>query len=73
MSLISTNPHQSLTLDDHPRESCGIFAVHGQPEAAKLCYFGLYALQHRGQESAGIASVQDLPLTTDSLQDVSVG
>ncbi len=40
---------------DHPRESCGIFAVHGHPEAAKLCYFGLYALQHRGQESAGIA------------------
>ncbi len=44
-------------LEDHPRESCGIFAVHGHPEAAKLCYFGLYALQHRGQESAGIASV----------------
>ena len=40
---------------DHPRESCGIFAVHGHAEAAKLCYFGLYALQHRGQESAGIA------------------
>lgn len=41
--------------DDHPREACGIFGVHGHREAAKMCYFGLYALQHRGQESAGIA------------------
>ncbi len=37
-----------------PREECGIFGVFGHPEAAKLTYFGLYALQHRGQESAGI-------------------
>jgi amidophosphoribosyltransferase len=35
---------------------CGIFGVHGHPEAAHLTYLGLYALQHRGQESAGIAS-----------------
>ncbi len=41
---------------DRPREECGIFAVYGHPEAAKLTYFGLYALQHRGQESAGIVS-----------------
>ena len=39
-----------------PREECGIFAVYGHEEAAKLTYFGLYALQHRGQESAGIVS-----------------
>jgi amidophosphoribosyltransferase len=37
------------------REECGIFGVYGNPDAAKLTYFGLYALQHRGQESAGIA------------------
>ena len=37
-----------------PREECGVFAVYGHKEAAKLTYFGLYALQHRGQESAGI-------------------
>ncbi|WP_246325157.1 amidophosphoribosyltransferase [Dissulfurirhabdus thermomarina] len=37
-----------------PREECGIFGIYGHPEAAKLTYFGLYALQHRGQESAGI-------------------
>ncbi|NLI80769.1 MAG: amidophosphoribosyltransferase [Deltaproteobacteria bacterium] len=36
-------------------EECGIFGVFGHPDAAKLTYFGLYALQHRGQESAGIA------------------
>ncbi|HEV2426364.1 MAG TPA: amidophosphoribosyltransferase [Terriglobia bacterium] len=41
--------------DDHFRDHCGIFAVHGNAEAAKLTYLGLYALQHRGQESAGIA------------------
>jgi len=39
---------------DHPKEKCGIFAVVGHEDAAKLTYFGLYALQHRGQESAGI-------------------
>ncbi len=37
------------------REECGIFGVFGNSDAAKLTYFGLYALQHRGQESAGIA------------------
>jgi amidophosphoribosyltransferase len=46
-------------LDDHPREACGIFGVYGHPEAAKMCYFGLYALQHRGQESAGISAVDN--------------
>ena len=39
---------------DRPREECGVFAVYGHEEAAKLTYFGLYALQHRGQESAGM-------------------
>ena len=37
-------------------EECGIFGVYGHAEAANLTYLGLYALQHRGQESAGIAS-----------------
>ncbi len=45
--------------DDKPRESCGLFGIHGHPDAAKLSYFGLYALQHRGQESAGIAVCRD--------------
>jgi amidophosphoribosyltransferase len=41
--------------DDKFHDHCGVFAVCGHPEAAKLTYLGLYALQHRGQESAGIA------------------
>src|SRR5580698_9752447 len=38
------------------REECGVFAVYGHAEASNLAYLGLYALQHRGQESAGIVS-----------------
>ncbi|MGA2439296.1 MAG: hypothetical protein ABSF57_12410, partial [Acidobacteriaceae bacterium] len=41
---------------DKLREECGIMAVYGHPDAARMTYWGLYALQHRGQESAGIAS-----------------
>ncbi len=44
---------------DKPREACGLFGISGRAEAAKLSYFGLYALQHRGQESAGIAVSND--------------
>ncbi len=39
-----------------PRHECGICGVFGHEDAARLVYFGLYALQHRGQESAGIAA-----------------
>ncbi len=42
--------------DDHPKEFCGIVGVYGSPTAAIWAYLGLYSLQHRGQESAGIAS-----------------
>ena len=38
------------------KDECGVFGIYGHPEAAKLAYLGLYALQHRGQESAGIAT-----------------
>ena len=47
-----------MTDFDKPRESCGIFGICDHPEAAPLTYFGLYALQHRGQESAGIATIR---------------
>ncbi|MBU2054384.1 MAG: amidophosphoribosyltransferase [Proteobacteria bacterium] len=39
-----------------PREECGVFAVYGHEGAARAAFFGLFALQHRGQESAGIAA-----------------
>src|ERR671919_653819 len=38
------------------REECGVFGIYGHPEAARLTYLGLYALQHRGQESCGIVA-----------------
>lgn len=42
--------------DDHPEEACGVFGVYGHgQDVSRLAYFGLHALQHRGQESAGIA------------------
>ncbi|MGH2534004.1 MAG: amidophosphoribosyltransferase [Thermomicrobiales bacterium] len=44
-------------LDDKPREECGVFGIFAPGEdVARLTFFGLYALQHRGQESAGIAT-----------------
>ena len=41
---------------DELKEECGVFGIVGHPEAARLTYYGLHALQHRGQESAGIAA-----------------
>jgi amidophosphoribosyltransferase len=38
------------------REYCGLFGIYGHTEAARMAYFGLYAMQHRGQESAGIVT-----------------
>lgn len=51
---------KQVNLDDHgeqpPREECGVFGIYAPGEdVAKLTYYGLYALQHRGQEAAGIA------------------
>jgi amidophosphoribosyltransferase len=43
-------------MEDKFREECGVVGVFGHPEASTLAYLGLYALQHRGQESAGIVS-----------------
>ena len=44
-------------MDPVLREKCGIFGIYGKGlEAARLTYFGLYALQHRGQESSGISA-----------------
>ena len=40
----------------YPKHYCGVFGIFGHPNAAELTYYGLYALQHRGQESAGIVT-----------------
>ncbi|QPS71915.1 amidophosphoribosyltransferase [Lactococcus garvieae] len=58
-------------------EECGVFGIWGHPEAAQLTYFGLHALQHRGQEGAGIMSNdggklqrhRDLGLVTEVFRD----
>jgi amidophosphoribosyltransferase len=56
-----TMPHEATMNSEHPdsvfpQHECGIFAVYGHPNAAVLAYYGLFALQHRGQESAGIVT-----------------
>ena len=43
-------------MQHYPKHYCGVFGVYGHPNAAELAYYGLYALQHRGQESAGIVT-----------------
>jgi len=50
--MLTTNPFD----DDKLREECGVFGIHGADSAAAVVALGLHALQHRGQESAGIAS-----------------
>ena len=60
--------------DDHFHDECGVFGIFGHEEAAKLGYLGLYALQHRGQESAGIAASDGVQLRVEKamglVQDV---
>ncbi len=53
-----------MIYSEKPREACGVFGIYGHPEAAKMSYFGMYALQHRGQESAGIAVTQNKSIVT---------
>jgi amidophosphoribosyltransferase len=51
--------------DDKFHDECGVFGIFEHPEAAKMAYLGLYALQHRGQESAGIAITDGEKLTVE--------
>jgi amidophosphoribosyltransferase len=58
-SLVSADRARSLgeeRVADHYHDACGVFGIHGHDEAAHLTYLGLYALQHRGQESCGIVA-----------------
>ncbi|CAL5205665.1 unnamed protein product [Lathyrus oleraceus] len=62
----NTFPFLNLTAnhDEKPREECGVVGIYGDPEASRLCYLALHALQHRGQEGAGIVSVNNNILQT---------
>lgn len=51
-----TDTDNSGSLMGEVKESCGLFGVFGHPDAAQLMYYGLFALQHRGQEAAGIVT-----------------
>ena len=53
-----TDIHLPL-LDDRPREECGIVGINGIEKASELAFLALYALQHRGQEAAGICAAND--------------
>lgn len=58
-------PHDLVSDRDGPRDECGVFGVYAPgSDVARLAYFALYALQHRGQESAGIAVCEDGHITT---------
>ena len=56
MTQVLAEAEDDATPFDKLREHCGVMAVYNHPDAARMTYWGLYALQHRGQESAGIAS-----------------
>lgn len=49
-------PPGAMDKSSYPKHYCGVFGIYGHPNAAELSYYGLYALQHRGQESAGIVA-----------------
>ncbi|KAE8719106.1 Amidophosphoribosyltransferase 3 [Hibiscus syriacus] len=61
--FFSTNKNEGgsafIDDDEKPREECGVVGIFGDPEASRLCYLALHALQHRGQEGAGIVAVND--------------
>ena len=47
-----------MNVSDKFHDECGLMAVWNHPEAANLTYLGLYAQQHRGQEGAGVVSIE---------------
>ena len=61
----SDTTHSPDIFGDKLHEECGVFGVYGHPEAANFAYLGLYSLQHRGQEGAGICSTDGKQLYTE--------
>ncbi|WOL18762.1 hypothetical protein Cni_G27559 [Canna indica] len=57
-SAVASDPSHDFLIsdDDKPREECGVVGIIGDPDATQLCSLALHALQHRGQEGAGIVS-----------------
>jgi amidophosphoribosyltransferase len=75
-------PHNLADFDDKPHEECGVFGIFAPEEdVARITFFGLYALQHRGQESAGIASTdgshisvrRNLGLVSQAFDEADIG
>src|SRR6185503_18723607 len=56
MQMTERMPRVPAYDDDHPKDECGVFGIFGHPDAAAHTALGLHALQHRGQEAAGIVS-----------------
>src|SRR6185312_10819647 len=54
-NLLAHDEEDDATPFDKLREECGVMAIYNHPDAARYTYWGLYSLQHRGQESGGIA------------------
>jgi len=75
-----TDPHDDAPHDDSPKEACGVFGAYGVPRASDMIYRGLFSLQHRGQEGAGIVvsdgsrlrSVKGLGLLSEAVSEKSV-
>jgi amidophosphoribosyltransferase len=57
--LCDNSAARAMQQQNYPKHYCGVFGIFGHPNAAELTYYGLYALQHRGQESAGIVTSHD--------------
>jgi len=54
---------QSIEINSRLKEGCGVFGIFGHEDVSRITYLGLYALQHRGQESAGIVTSDGKQLT----------
>ena len=60
----SLESHESLESRESPKEKCAVVGVFNAPNSALLCYYCLFAMQHRGQESSGISTTNGHKITT---------